>query len=403
MGQQREDETARVLGQPARWWLVLILGALSAMAPLSIDMYLPSLPDMAASFGVSATAAQLSITFCLLGLAVGQLVAGPVSDSRGRRVPLLAGLALYSVASILCAWTPSIWLLIGLRLVQGLSGAAGIVIARTMARDYFSGPRLTEFFGLLMLVNGAAPVLAPVIGAQILRVTSWHGVFVVLFGVGVVILVGVMFGLPESLPADRRRSGELRDTLSTMRGLVANREFMGAAVGQYLVYAGMFAYIGGSPFVLQTLFHLSPQVFSAVFATNGVGIIAAGQVTSHWTRRLGERRLMLIGAWAAGIASLVLLTALLLQWGLWAILPPLFVVVSSVGTVSTAGTSLALQKQGHVAGSASGVLGLGQMLLGAAAAPLVGLGGSHSAWPMGLVIAVCDVSAVIFSVWLVRP
>ncbi len=373
------------------------------MAPLSIDMYLPSLPAMAASYGVSASAAQLSITFCLLGLAVGQLVAGPISDSRGRQGPLLVGLGLYSLASIFCAWSPSIWVLIGLRLVQGLSGAAGIVIARTMARDYFSGPALTEFFGLLMLVNGAAPVLAPVIGAQILRVTSWHGVFVVLFGAAVVILAAVVWRLPESLPPERRRSGELRDTLSTMRGLLGNREFMGAAVGQYLVYAGMFAYIGGSPFVLQTLFHLSPQTFSAVFATNGLGIIAAGQAASYWARRAGERRLLLLGAWAAGTASVVLLAALLLHWGLWAILPPLFVVVSSVGTVSTAGTSLALQKQGHVAGSASGVLGLGQMLLGAVAAPLVGLAGAHSAWPMGAVIAVCDVSAVICCGFMVRP
>lgn len=380
--------------QPGRPWLVLILGALSAMAPLSIDMYLPALPQVASAFGVNASTAQLSITFCLLGLAVGQVLAGPVSDSRGRRGPLLFGLALYAVASFFCALTASVWIFTGLRLVEGLSGAAGIVIARTMARDYFSGAALTRFFGLLMLVNGAAPVLAPVIGAQLLRWTSWHGIFLFLFAISVVILAAVVWGLPESLPPQKRRSGELRDTLATMRRLVANRDFMSTAFAQYLVYAGMFAYIAGSPFVLQDIFHLTPEVFSWVFATNGLGIIAAAQMASFWAGRYGERRVMDIGVWAAGAGAVGLLPALIWHWSLWALLIPLFVVVSSVGVVSTVGTTLALENQAHAAGSASGILGLGQMLFGAAVAPLVGLGGIHAAWPMGAFIVLCDVGAV---------
>lgn len=381
-------------------WLILILGALSAMAPLSIDMYLPSLPGMAHNFHVHPTLAQLSITFCLLGLALGQLVAGPISDRRGRRTPLIMGMAIYALASLSCALTPSIWVLIVLRFFQGTSGAAGIVIARTIARDYFSGPELTQFFGLLMLVNGAAPVFAPVIGGQILRFTSWRGVFVVLTFVGLLILAGVIFGLPESLPPNKRRPGGLHDTWSTMRALIANREFMGAATTQYLIYAAMFGYIAGSPFLLQTIFHLSPQMFSVIFATNGLGIIAAGQTAGRLAGRVGERWLLQCGVIAAGVASLLLFGALLGHLGLAAIVPFLFVVVASVGMVSTAGTSLALQNHGHVAGSASGVLGLGQMLVGALVAPLVGLGGSHDALPMGLIIALCDLGAVLCFFWL---
>src|ERR1022692_4662599 len=190
--------------------LVLILGALSSFAPLSIDMYLPALPAMARDLHTSAAAAQLSLTACLIGLATGQLLAGPLSDARGRRRPLLVGVAGYAVASALCVAAPSIWALLALRLVQGFAGAAGIVIARAIVRDLYDGDELARFYALLLMVNGAAPILAPIAGAQLLHFTTWRGVFAVLALIGAALLGAAAAGLPETLPPDRRRPGDGR-------------------------------------------------------------------------------------------------------------------------------------------------------------------------------------------------
>jgi len=402
MSDNRELASLDARASVRRGWLAVILGALSALAPLSIDMYLPALPRLAGDFQVSASFAQLSLTFCLLGLAFGQLIAGPLSDSRGRRGSLMMGMIAYTVASVLCAFTHSIVLLIFLRFLQGLAGAAGIVVARAVARDHFSGINLTNFFALLMLVNGAAPVLAPVVGAQILRFTTWHGVFVVLSALGVLIFLGVFFGLPESLPMAQRSTGGLRQTVINMRRLLSNSEFMGFVLTQSLIAAAMFAYISGSPFVLQRIYAVSPQTFSFIFGTNGIGIILAGQITARVARRLGEARVLKFGVFAAAIASILLLIALSAHLGLIAVLPPLFVVVSCVGIVGTVSTSLALHKQGQMAGSASALIGVCQMFLGAMMTPLVSVGGSHNPLPMAIVICACDLLAALCYWVLIR-
>ncbi|MCL6549207.1 MAG: multidrug effflux MFS transporter [Alicyclobacillus sp.] len=378
-----------------RGWLAVILGSLSALAPLSIDMYLPALPSLQADFGVSTSVAQLSLTFCMLGLAAGQLIAGPVSDARGRRRTLLTGMGLYALASALCGLTHAIGVLILVRLCQGLAGAAGIVVGRAVARDYFSGIQLTQFYALLMLVNGAAPVLAPVIGAQVLRFTSWHGVFAVLAGLGVLILCGVWFGLPESLPADRRTAGGLQQTVANFRALLSNRSFMGLVFTQSLVGAAMFAYIAGSPFVLQKIYGVSPQTFSFIFAANGIGIVLAGQTSAWMARRFGEMRVLRAGVCTAFLAGVLLFLALVLHLPLYAVLPPLFIVVSCVGVTNTTGTSLAMNRYGHVAGSASGLIGVCQMVFGALMTPLVGLGGSLTARPMAITMCACDTAALL--------
>jgi DHA1 family bicyclomycin/chloramphenicol resistance-like MFS transporter len=389
------DTTPLESSRSRRLGMVFLLGSLVSFGPLSIDLYLPSLPILAKGLNTSTSLAQLSLTFCLLGLSLGQLLAGPLSDTRGRRVPLLLGLVLYTVSSLLCAFSSSIWVLILLRFIQGVAGSAGIVIARAIVRDLYSGSEMTKFFSLLMLVNGAAPILAPIIGGQLLRVTSWRGVFIVLSIVGVIMLLSAFFGLPETLPVHRRAKGGIKNTLSTFRNLVSDRSFMGYALSQGLVTTAMFAYISGSPFVLQDIFGVSPQMFSLFFAINGFGIIIASQITGRLAGRIGETKLLLTGLGIATVGGILLLAMILLGAGLAAILPPLFMVVSSVGMVSSASFSLAMQNQGGAAGSASALLGLLSYVSGGIVAPLAGIAGNHSAVPMGIIIAAAEAGAVL--------
>lgn len=373
--------------------IALVLGSMTAIGPLSIDMYLPSLPMLAADLQASTSLTQLSLTACLLGLALGQLVMGPLSDARGRRGPLLASLTVYAVVSFLCAVVPSMWGLIALRFLQGMAGAGGIVIARAMVRDLYSGSELTKFFSLLMLINGLAPIAAPIIGSQLLKFTSWHGVFTVLGALGLLMIAAAYFGLAETHPPERRSSGGVRTTLSTFGGLVKDKEFMGYACTQGLVSAAMFSYISGSPFVLQNIYGASPQAFSLFFALNGFGLILATQITGRLAARHGEMRLFIAGLILSCGGSLALLVSILLNGPLWSVLLPLFVSVSSTGVVNTAGFSLAMQNQGKTAGSASAMLGLLPFIAGSAAAPLVGIAGSDTAVPMGVVIACCGLGA----------
>ncbi|WP_256758567.1 multidrug effflux MFS transporter [Cohnella sp. WQ 127256] len=376
-------------------WLIILLGSLSAFGPLSLDLYLPALPKLAENLHTSSSYAQLSLTACMIGLSVGQLFAGSFSDFYGRRLPLLIGLLVYAVSSILCAFSPSIGVLVLLRFIQGLAGSAGIVISRAVVRDMYSGPELTKFFAMLMLVNGAAPIFSPVLGGQLLKVTPWEGLFVVLAGWGVLTLLAVWFGLPETLPANKRMTGGLRETFSTFRRLLKDRSFMGYGLAQAFVSAAMFAYIAGSPFVLQNIYGVSPQMFSVFFAINGIGIIIAGQLTGRLASRVGEKKLFLSGVVIASISGSLLLVMIIMSAGLAAILVPLFFVISSVGIVSTTGFSLAMRNQGHTAGSASALLGLLSFLFGGALAPIVGIAGSANALPMGIIIAATDIAALV--------
>ncbi|RKN85906.1 multidrug effflux MFS transporter [Paenibacillus ginsengarvi] len=380
---------------PSRARLALILGTLSAFGPFSLDMYLPALPELAADLNTTASLAQLSLTACLAGLASGQLLAGPISDVRGRRLPLLIGLIVYAVSSLLCMFSPSVWTFVLMRFVQGLAGAAGIVISRAVARDLFGGAALTRFMASLSLVNGAAPIIAPIAGGQLLQFMSWRGVFFVLSLLGLLTLIAVFFGLPETLPEDRRSRGGLKATWRTFGRITRDRSFMGYALSQGLVAAAMFAYIAGSPFVLQKIYGASPQMFSLCFAVNGLGIIAVSQVTGRLAGRLGETRLLIGGLIMAACGGTALLLATMAQAGLYGILIPLFFVVSSVGVVNTASFSLAMRGQANSAGSASALLGVMMFMFGGIVAPLVGIAGEGTALPMGLVIAAGDIGALV--------
>lgn len=401
MSQLNTTETYPLKGW-RRLGIAALLGMLTAFGPLTMDMYLPSMPELAADLHANASLAQLTITATLVGLAAGQLIAGPLSDVRGRRKPMIVALVIYTLASLFAAFSSSIWLLISLRFLQGISGAAGMVISRAVSRDLYTGKELTKFLALLMLINGVAPVAAPIVGGQLLRVMNWHGVFIVLAAFGVIMFLGVLFNLPETLSEERRDEGGFKETLVTFKQFISDRVFVGYALALGFVMAGMFAYISGSPFVLQNVFNASPQMFGVIFGINGLGIVAAAQLTGKLTNKVGERQLLLFGLSFAAAGGLVLLAMILFGAGLIAVLIPLFFVVATIGVVETTGYSLAMQKQEKSAGSAAALLGIMPFIMGAIIAPLVGIAGSYTAVPMGIIIAIVDVGALVSFTLLTR-
>ncbi len=380
---------------------VLVLGGLTAFGPLSIDMYLPALPRMANDLRAADSTVQLTLTAFIVGLALGQLVIGPLSDALGRRRPLLAGLALYIVGSVLCAVSPDAWLLVAARLVQSLGAAAGIVIARATVRDLYSGTAMTKFFSTLMLVSGLAPILAPLIGGQLLTWTSWRGVFVVLTAFGALLLAVVVFFLPE--PSSRRSPARLGAVMRTYGRLVRDRSFAGYALASGLLFAAMFAYISGSSFALQGVYGLSPQAYSVVFGANGVGIVLTGQLNGRLVGRVPERALLLSGLLLGVLGGTAVLVSVLTHAPLAVLLVSLFLLVSSIGLVTPNASSLALASHARSAGAASALLGVLQFVVGAMATPLVGLGGPGTAVPMAVTMAGFAVLALTAFLALTRP
>ncbi len=383
---------------------MVVLGALSAFGPLSLDLYLPGLPSVADGLGASASATQATLTACLLGLACGQVVSGPLSDARGRRGPLLAGVGAYVVASLACALAPSVTTLITLRFVQGLAGSAGIVISRAVVRDLRSGAEAARLYAALLLVNSTAPIAAPILGGALLQVTSWRGVFLVLAALGGLILAGTHRVIAETHPLAARAPTSVRATLGLMARLMQERRFLGCIASCGLGLAAMFAYIAGAPFVLQDLYGLSPGQFSLAFAGNSVGILGAGAAGSRLLRRVPPVTVLGAGL-ALGLVGGSALLAVIATGavGLPGVLPALFIVVSSVGLVVPSATAIAMAGHPSIAGTAAALLGIAQYAIGAALAPLVGLAGRGTAVPMAAVIFGCGLAAAAAWLLLVRP
>ncbi len=376
-------------------WLVILLGSLSAFGPLSMDMYLPGLPIVADDLNASTSLVQLSLTACLLGLGAGQLIFGPLSDIYGRRKPLVITLSVYAIASVLCAFSPNIWIFVALRFVQGLTGAAGIVIARACARDLYVGSELTKFMAMLSIVSGSAPILSPIIGGVVLNYASWPMVFLLLGVIGLLMFLSTAFFLPDTLPVEARSESGMLAVIKTFSGLLKDKWFLGIALTQGLIMSGMFAYIAGSPFVLQNIYGITAQQFSLFFAMNGIGIITAAQVTGRLSGRIHELKFLRAGVLLSFTASIVLLLTVWNEWPLAVIATALFFMVSSVGLVSPAAFSLAMQSQGKSAGSASAFIGLVPFIGGAIVSPLVGLAGDSSAWPLSIIVLTCSTAALV--------
>ncbi|HET6859418.1 MAG TPA: Bcr/CflA family multidrug efflux MFS transporter [Streptomyces sp.] len=387
--------------------VTLVLGGLTALPPLSMDMYLPALPQVTQALSAPAATVQLTLTACLAGMALGQLVVGPMSDRWGRRRPLLLGMIVYVVATAICAFAPSAELLIGFRLLQGLAGAAGIVIARAVVRDLYDGVEMARFFSTLMLISGVAPVIAPVIGGQVLRLTDWRGIFVVLTGIGILLTLVVWKWLHETLPPERRHEGGVKVALRTMRGLLADRVFTGYVLTGGLAFAALFAYIAASPFVVQEIYGASPQTFSLLFGINSIGLIAVGQINGRLlVGRVSMDKVLAFGLSAIVLASLALLlmtTGVFGEVGLIPIAAGLFVLMSAMGLAMPNTNAQALMRTPHAAGSASALLGTSSFLIGAIASPLVGIAGESTAVPMAIVQLTCALASMACFLLLCRP
>jgi DHA1 family bicyclomycin/chloramphenicol resistance-like MFS transporter len=388
--------------QSNRLWMAFILGCLAGMAPLCTDLYLPALPQMTTNLNTSASLVQLSLTATLIGIALGQIFVGPNSDIYGRKKPLILSLAIFIITSFLCSFATSIGALILFRFIQGLAGSGGIVLSRAIACDLYTGKELTKFFSLLMLINGIAPILAPVIGGQILALSNWKGIFFTLGVFSIFLILAVVWGLKETLPEERRKEGSLKMTFVTFNQLLSDRIFVGYLLVQGFITAGLFGYIAGSPFVLQTVYDLSTEAFSLCFAINGAGIMLFAQLTGYFTGKFSEKQLLIFGLTLSLLCSVLLLIMSIIKVAVLFFLIPLFIMVSCIGITTTASFSLAMQRQLKSTGSAAGLLGVISFIFGAAAAPLVGLGSGTTAIPMALVITIANLLAWISYVRLSR-
>ncbi len=348
-------------------------------------MYLPSFPTIVAEFQTNASLVQISLTTCLLGLGMGQLIIGPMSDVQGRRKPLLIFLGLYLISSLACAVAPNIYVLIVSRFIQGFAAAGGLVISRAIVRDLYSGRELTKFFATLMLVGNLGPIIAPIMGGAILSFANWNVVFVVLAGVSLVLTLTVSLKLEETLPTEKRIPSNFKQVVGNFGSLLKDREFTGYAFAQGFTIAGIFAYVSGIPFVYQNIYGVSPQVFSLLFGVNGFGLIIGTQIVGR-VSIVSEKTFLKIGLAISNSAAILLLIALLLKAPLVAVAVPIFFLVTSISIIATSSFSLAIETKGHIAGSASALLGVLPFLLGSLAAPLAGIGGEHTAIPMGIVI-----------------
>ncbi len=389
--ESRHPDVPRPPERPLR--LLVLLGLMAAIGPASMDLYLPALPTIARELDVSASVTQLTVGSFLVGLGVGQLVAGPMSDVLGRRRPLLVSILVYVFATALCAAAPSIEVLVVSRLAQGVSAAAGVVISRAVVRDFYTGAEAARYLSRLILIFGLAPVLAPMVGALLLTVTSWRGLFVLL-GVGALaLLAAVAAWLPETLPRGQRRPGGMRATTTSLRTLIEDRAFVAYATALGLGTAAIIGYIAGAPFLLQEVHGLSPGEYGALFGVNAIAMIVASQVNAQIVERVGTARMLAVGV-VILVASGTLLTVVevaglgivptalgyLLTMTAWGLIPP---------------NAIALGMAAHpeIAGAASAMLGVFQYGLGGLAAPLAGLGALTSGLASGLLILVCGLLA----------
>lgn len=382
---------------------ILVLGALTALGPFTIDLYLPAFPIIEGHFAVSAATVQLTLAFTMVGFALGQLIVGPWSDRVGRRLPLVLATVVHVSASLAVAAAPSIEWLMGFRVLQGLGAAAGSVVAMAVVRDLFTGIPMVRMFSRLALVSGLAPVLAPVIGSQLLLVMPWQGMFVALAVYGAVLLVAVWLLVVETLPPERRHSAGHSTARQRYRSVLTDRVFIGAAIFGGMVSSGLFAYVSFSPFLFQGAYAFDAQQYGLLFGTNAVGVIVGTQTAALLVRRIGPQW-VLAGANLLAIASAAVIVSLdLAEAGLIGVLIPLFFFMASCGFSFPCVSALALAQHGSEAGTAASLLGATTFGLAGLVSPVVGLFGTDRALPMGGIMLICALIGCAMLWLVVRP
>ena len=365
--------------------LIAFLGIMSAMAPLATDMYLPALPELSAEFSASTSATQLTLTMTLLGMAVGQIFLGPLSDMYGRRRPLFFGMIAFALVSAGCFYASSIEPFLALRFLQGFAGASGIVIARAIARDIAEGVELTRFLSVLMLVNGLAPILAPVAGGQILVLGSWRIIFAVLAAIGVLLALWTL-KTRETLPAEKRQASMVA-SFHAFPALLRDRYFFGHCLVQCFVFGAFFSYISGSSFVFQNIYGVSAQEYSLIFGGIGTGLFLAGLLPARLAGRVKDIVMLKASLLVPLVGSALLLVAFATGFApLALVIGLLFFTIVPLAVMGTASFSLALSRQGKNAGAASALIGFFSMVLGGLMMPFVGIAGDHTAIPMAVLM-----------------
>lgn len=380
----------------------ILLAVFCALGPFTVDMYLSSFPEIMKYFSTNASMVQASLTSALLGLSLGQIIIGPLSDVHGRRKPLFFSMILFFISSVGCAISPSVEVFIVLRFIQGFSASAGLVIARAIIRDMYDGVELTKFFALLTTITSVTPLLSPLAGSAVISFTSWIGVFIFTGIVGIYLTAITVWKVKETLQIENRISSDFRALLNNYKTLLQDRKFIGYGLSSGVLFGGCFAYISGSPFIYQNIYGVSPQMFSILFALNGISLMIGSQLVKRLAGRSNPHKIFLIGVLSSFISSVAVLIVVLSHGPLAALVTALFFTNVALGIVGPISFTLAIESQGHIAGSASALLGILPFLLGSITSPLVGIAGEYSAIPLGIIIFATSLLAVFFNSVLIR-
>ncbi|MDW8565728.1 multidrug effflux MFS transporter [Staphylococcus shinii] len=377
---------------------VIILGALTAIGALSIDMFLPGLPQIQSDFNTTTSNSQLTLSLFMIGLALGNLFVGAISDAMGRKTPLVVAMLLFTLASIGIIFVENIWVMVALRFVQGFCGGAGAVISRAISSDLYSGKQLTKFLALLMLVNGVAPVIAPALGGVILSFATWRMVFVILTIFGILMLLGSLLKVPESLVEERRDSPHIISIFKNFKLLLMTPRFVLPMLIQGVTFIMLFSYISASPFVTQNIYHMSAQQFSIMFALIGLSLIFSSQLTGKLIDYIDRQTLLRILTMIQLIGVAVVSVTLITHLPIWILFIGFIILVAPVTGVATLGFSIAMEERTGGNGSASSLLGLIQSLLGGLVSPLVGVMGEMSFVPYVIIIILAGILLIILQV-----
>lgn len=385
---------------------IILLGALTALGPFTIDLYLPAFPVLEADFHTTAAAIQLTLTGTMIGFALGQLIVGPLSDKVGRRIPLLVVTALHVLASTAAAFAPTLELLSVTRVLMGAGAAAGGVVAAAVVRDLFGGRRLVVMLSRLALVSGVAPVLAPLLGSALLLVMPWRGIFIVLAAYGAVMLVSAIIFIPETLPPARRHDRGATTVWQRYRSVFSDRVFLGVLVIGGMTFSGLFSYLSASPFLFQDGYGFDPQQYGVLFAVNSLGVVLGVQTAARLATRFGPQWVLAVSTAVLAASAIAIVAADQLGGGLWGTVIPLFVFMTACGFTFPCVQVLALDRHGKAAGTAASVLGAINFGVAGLVSPVVGWiaqGAGITATTMASVMVGCAVIGIL-ALWLVvRP
>lgn len=392
-----------LLSRNRRLLYVLVLGALVGLGPFTIDLYLPAFPVLAKDFGVGDAAIQLTLTGTTIGFALGQLIVGPWSDRVGRRIPLFVATGLHVVASVMAAMAPDVYLLMVFRVLQGVGAAGGGVVAMAIVRDLFGGRPLVKMLARLALVTSLAPVVAPLVGSQLLRVMEWRGIFIILSIYGAVMLVAAILSVRETRPRDREIPAGHSTMRERYRALFTDRVFIGVAVLGGMQFSGLFAYLSSSSFLFQEVYGLDAQQFGLLFGINSIGILVGNQTSARIMKWIGPQWILACTTTVQAAAAAAIVVGGLVGWGFLGVTIPLFFFILACGFAFPCVQVIALAPHGAEAGTAASLLGAVNFGLSGAISPIVGLLGISTAIPMGGVMLATSIVAILSLWFVVRP